>query len=232
MNPKNLIFHQLFDSVSSTFTYLLADSQSREALIIDPVLECLDRDYKLIQELDLGLKYILETHIHADHITSASLLKSKTNAQIALSKNAHADGADIELEDGAILKFGAYDLECLATPGHTSTCMSFLLLNMVFTGDSLMIRANGRTDFQSGSAQTQYQSIMKLYELPDDCIVYPGHDYKGMTSSRIGDEKKLNPRISVTRKIEDFVQIMNDLKLAKPAKIDIAVPANLKCGKI
>lgn len=230
---KKMLFQQLFESESSTFTYLLADPESREAVIIDPVLETVNRDLQLIRELDLKLLYILETHVHADHITGAGKIAEATGAQICVSEAAHAQGSHRALKDGDEIHFGQCHLTALATPGHTNSCMCFKMNDRVFTGDTLMIRANGRTDFQEGSAQKLYESVRsKLFTLPDDTLVYPAHDYKGFTSSSIGAEKKHNVRLSQQRSLEDFVQIMADLKLAPPKKIDVAVPANLKCGRI
>lgn len=230
---KKILFQQLFESESSTFTYLLADPETREAVIIDPVLETVNRDLQLIRELDLKLLYILETHVHADHITGAGKIAEATGAQICVSEAAHAQGSHRALKDGDEIHFGQCHLTALATPGHTNSCMCFKMNDRVFTGDTLMIRANGRTDFQEGSAQKLYESVRsKLFTLPDDTLVYPAHDYKGFTSSSIGAEKKHNTRLSQQRSLEDFVQIMADLKLAPPKKIDVAVPANLKCGRI
>jgi glyoxylase-like metal-dependent hydrolase (beta-lactamase superfamily II) len=230
---KKMLFQQLFESESSTFTYLLADPETRDAVMIDPVLETVNRDLQLIRELDLKLLFILETHVHADHITGAGKIAEATGAQICVSEAAHAQGSHRALKDGDEIHFGQFHLTALATPGHTNSCMSFKMNDRVFTGDTLMIRANGRTDFQEGSAQKLYESVRtKLFTLPDDTLVYPAHDYKGFTSSSIGAEKKHNVRLSQQRSLEDFVQIMADLKLAPPKKIDVAVPANLKCGRI
>ncbi len=229
---KSLLFQQLFEPVSSTYTYLLADQETREAIIIDPVLETVERDLQLIKDLKLKLIYILETHVHADHITGAGKISDTTGAQICLSANAHANGAQLSLQDGQIIQFGQHQIKTIATPGHTNGCMSYHIGNRIFTGDTLMIRANGRTDFQEGSAENLFHSVRsKLFTLPDDTLVYPAHDYKGFTSSTIGDEKNLNPRLNLNLSLEDFVKIMADLKLAYPKKIDVAVPANLNCGR-
>lgn len=230
---KNFLFQQLFESESSTYTYLLADSQTREAVIIDPVLETVNRDLQLIRELNLKLLYVIETHVHADHITGASKIADATGARIALSASAQVQGNHISLNDGDVLQFGEHKITALSTPGHTNSCMSLLMKDRVFTGDTLMIRANGRTDFQEGSASRLYSSVHeKLFTLPDETLVYPAHDYKGFTSSSIGIEKKYNSRLNEKRSLEDFVQIMADLKLSPPKKLDVAVPANLKLGRI
>ncbi|MBX2988327.1 MAG: MBL fold metallo-hydrolase [Bdellovibrionaceae bacterium] len=230
---KNLLFQQLFESESSTFTYLLADATTREAVIIDPVLETVSRDLKLIGELDLKLLFVLETHVHADHITSARQIADATGARIALSAEAPIEEPHRALRDGDVIEFGEFRLKALATPGHTNSCMCFLLPDRVFTGDTLLIRANGRTDFQEGSAQKLYESVHRqLFTLPDDTLVYPAHDYKGFTSSSIGMEKKFNARLNERRSLEDFVEIMKNLNLPRPKKIDLAVPANLKLGRL
>jgi sulfur dioxygenase len=230
---KQLIFQQLFESESSTFTYLLADSETLESVIIDPVLETVSRDLQLIQELELKVRFILETHVHADHITGAGKIADATGAQIALSEAAHVQGSNRVLKDGDVIQFGGFELKALATPGHTNSCMCFSMKDRVFTGDTLMIRANGRTDFQEGSAERLYDSVRKkLFTLPDETLVYPAHDYKGFTSTTIGAEKKHNVRLSQQRSLDEFVNIMANLKLSPPKKIEIAVPANLKCGRI
>ncbi|MES3037635.1 MAG: MBL fold metallo-hydrolase [Bdellovibrionota bacterium] len=230
---KNFTFHQLFERESSTYTYLLADADSLEAVIIDPVLETSARDLQLIQELGLKLLYILETHIHADHITGAAKLSDATGAQIAVSGHAQATGANLFLKDGDVIPFGRHRLKALSTPGHTDSCMCFYMEDRVFTGDALMIRGTGRTDFQQGCAPTLFKSVTsKLFTLPEDTLVYPGHDYKGFTSSTIGSEKRFNCRLGHNHSMEDFIKIMSELKLDQPKKIDVAVPANLKCGRV
>lgn len=230
---KNFIFQQLFESESSTYTYLLADAETKEAVIIDPVLETVSRDLKLIKELGLKLLYVLETHIHADHITGAGALSDATGAKVALSLEAPVECAHIRLKDGDQIHFGSHTLTAISTPGHTITCLSYLMKDRVFTGDALLIRSNGRTDFQHGSALKLYQSVKtKLFVLPKDTLVYPAHDYKGFTSSTIRAEIECNSRLGNERTSEEFVKIMSELNMPYPKKIDIAVPANLKCGRI
>lgn len=228
-----MIFHQLFEKESSSYTYLLADPITCEAIIIDPVLETVERDLKLIQELDLNLLYILETHIHADHITGSSELKKHTGAKSAVSKKAGVCCADLELEENYEIKFGRYTLKILETPGHTDESLSFVCEKMIFTGDSLMIRGTGRTDFQNGSSEVLYESIhKKIFSLPDNTKIYPAHDYKGLSFSTVLCEKEFNTRVGAGKTKEEFIAIMNDLKLADPKKIYEAIPANLACGNV
>lgn len=230
---KNFIFHQLFDSESSTFTYLIGDPVSKEALIIDPVLEKFERDLSLIRELNLSLKFILETHLHADHITGAGKLSEETGAVLAISKHAGLRVLHIPLEDRQTLKIGSLEITALYTPGHTDSCMCYHFSHLLFSGDTVLIRGNGRTDFQSGSPEKLFESIKnKLYLLPDETIVYPAHDYKGFTATTIGLEKKHNRRIAEGQTLEAFAQIMSELKLDEPKKINTAVPANLLGGRI
>lgn len=230
---KNLIFQQLFDSASWTYTYLLADSASKEAVLIDTVIENVDRDLKLIDELGLNLKYVLETHIHADHVTGSGKIRSARNIKSAVPKNANVDCADIYLAEGDQIEFGPYVIQVLETPGHTAASISFVCEDMVFSGDALLIRGTGRTDFQSGSPADLYDSITKkLFTLPRDTKLYPAHDYAGLTSSTIEAEMNHNPRAGGGRTKDDFIKIMNDLKLAYPKKIDEALPANQACGSI
>ncbi|MDQ6988830.1 MAG: MBL fold metallo-hydrolase [Mariprofundaceae bacterium] len=224
-----MIFRQLFDHDTWTYTYLLADEKSKEAVLIDPVLEKTDRDLQLLEELGLTLKYALDTHVHADHITANGQLRERTGCQTAVSAKNEVDCIDLHLKDGDSLTFGALKLDVLETPGHTGGCLSFVCEDKVFTGDALMIRACGRTDFQQGDAATLYHSItQKLFQLGDDKQVYPGHDYKGMSSSTIAEEKEHNPRIRLGR--EGFIDFMEHLDLANPKKIHEAVPANMDCG--
>lgn len=228
---KSMTFHQIYESETSTYTYLLADPETQEAVLIDPVLEKVERDLALVQEYGYHLKYVLDTHIHADHITGAGEIRKRTGAKSVVSEKAHVDCVDIKIKDGQELKFGRYTLTALETPGHTDSCMSYYIDGKVFTGDALLIRGTGRTDFQQGSSAKLYESITgKLFTLPEDTVVYPGHDYRGQTTSSIEMEKKHNPRIGGGKTKEQFVQIMSELKLAQPKKIHEAVPANLSCG--
>ena len=229
-----MIFRQLFDAQSSTYTYLLADSATREAVIIDPVFEHARRDAALVEELGLKLLCTLETHVHADHVTGASLLKKQLGSIIALSKESGAEGADRYLADGGRVAFGKHVLEARATPGHTGACMSYVLddESMAFTGDALLIRGCGRTDFQSGDAKQLFRSVReRLFSLPDECLLYPAHDYRGLTASSVGEEKMYNPRLAETIGESDFIGYMTHLGLAHPKQMDVAVPANLRCGK-
>lgn len=229
---KEISFHQLFEPESSTYTYIIADKKTGEAAIIDPVLETVDRDVKLIEELGLKPIYVLDTHIHADHITGAGELKKRLNIKTAVSAQAEVACVDIPLHDGQELMLGEKSIRVIATPGHTNTCLSFAFAGMVFTGDALLIRGCGRTDFQQGNAEELYHSVHdKLFKLPDDTIVYPGHDYRGLTSSTIGVEKRHNARLSEKTSLADFKKIMSELNLANPKKIHEAVPANLACGR-
>ena len=226
-----LIFRQLFEHDSSTYTYLLADPETLEGIIIDPVIETLERDLKMIRELGIRLKYTVDTHVHADHITAANKIKEYTQAQTAIGKHTGVEHADIYLADGEPLKMGGLELTTLYTPGHTKGCSSYLISGNVFTGDALFVRGCGRTDFQDGSSKKLYQSVHeKLFKLPDDTFVYPAHDYRGNTVSTIGEEKKFNPRLGDKISEDEFIKIMGALKLANPKKIMEAVPANLLCG--
>jgi sulfur dioxygenase len=228
---KDLLFFQLFEKESSTYTYLLADSATKEAVIIDPVLETLERDLLLIEELGLKLSYILETHVHADHITSAGEIRRKTGAKIAVNSAYGLTCADRGLTDGDTISFGRHQLKVIHTPGHTKGCTSYHLGDRVFTGDALLVRGCGRTDFQGGSSETLFHSVReKLFTLPDETEVYPAHDYKGFTKTTIGAEKKFNPRLNLSLGQTEFLTIMANLKLQYPKKIDEAVPANLLCG--
>jgi sulfur dioxygenase len=227
-----VIFRQLFDKETSTYTYLLADAQLGEALLIDPVYENVDRDQKLLGELGLTLKYVLDTHAHADHVTGAGALRERTGAKTGIAATAGVKCADLNLKEGDRISLGQLSLRVLATPGHTAACLSFYDGERVFTGDSLCIRSAGRCDFQGGSSAVLFESIQeKLYRLPDDTLVYPGHDYQGFTVSSIAEEKKFNRRIRATTSVAEFSATMHALKLDPPKRIHVALPANLECGK-
>lgn len=229
-------FRQLFEPVTSTYTYLLADIDTKEAVLIDPVDTTVDRDIAVLEDLDLKLKYALNTHVHADHITGTGLLKKRLHGvQSVLSDYTGGAKSDVQMKHLDKVSFGKFELEGRHTPGHTAGCMSYLLRDLnkepyaVFTGDCLLIRGCGRTDFQQGDSTQMYFSVHKqLFTLPDDTIVYPAHDYKGRTASTIGEEKKFNPR--VTKSHDDFVTLMANLNLPRPRFIDQALPANMKCG--
>jgi sulfur dioxygenase len=231
----NLVFRQLQDPRSATYTYLLADPDTQDAVIIDPVFEQARRDSALVRELGLRLLYTIDTHVHADHVTGAWTLKQLTGSRIALAKRAGANGVDLALEHGDEIRFGARRLEARATPGHTNGCMTYVLddQSMAFTGDALLIRGAGRTDFQQGDAHALYRSIVEqIFTLPDSCLLYPAHDYRGLTVTSVGEEKQFNPRIGGQRSEGDFVGYMQNLGLPHPKQIDVAVPANLECGRI
>jgi glyoxylase-like metal-dependent hydrolase (beta-lactamase superfamily II)/rhodanese-related sulfurtransferase len=228
---KNLIFQQLFEANSSTYTYLLADAHTKESILIDSVLETVDRDLKLIEELGLNLKYVLDTHVHADHVTGAGEIRNRVGAKTAVAKKANVPCVDLQLAEGDEVKFGEFTLKALETPGHTDSSLSFYIENMIFSGDALLIRGCGRTDFQGGSAEKLYESVTgKLFKLPPNTIVYPAHDYQGFTSSTIESEMAHNPRLGKNKSKEQFVEIMANLNLAYPKMIDIALPANQTCG--
>jgi glyoxylase-like metal-dependent hydrolase (beta-lactamase superfamily II)/rhodanese-related sulfurtransferase len=227
-----MIFRQLFDSETSTYTYLIADEDSREAVLIDPVRDQLERDTQLIEELGLRLTYTLDTHVHADHVTASGALRNRLGSKSVLSHKAGTGCADVMVAEGDKIPIGSHELVVLETPGHTDGCLSYYEPHSarVFTGDALLIRGSGRTDFQQGDPEKLFRSITnKLFELPDATLVYPGHDYKGRTVSSIGEEKSFNPRLAGKTQRE-FVEIMNGLQLAAPKHIAEAVPANLACG--
>lgn len=228
-----MLFRQLFDLESSTYTYLLADEETREAVLIDPVIEQIDRDLGLLEELELRLIYVLDTHVHADHVTGAGAIRERTGAKNVLSERAGAGCADVYVKDGDRVRFGRYELEVRETPGHTNGCLTYVLgdHSMAFTGDAILIRGSGRTDFQQGSPESLYRSVHeKIYSLPDPCLLYPAHDYKGRTVTSVREEKKHNPRLKESRSEAEFKGIMAKLQLPYPKKIDIALPANLHCG--
>jgi sulfur dioxygenase len=231
----SLIFKQLFERESCTFTYLLADSETKEAAIIDAVDIMIERDTSLIKELDLDLKFIIETHIHADHITSACPLKKyHPEAKIVMGmENIDAEAcSDIMASEGHILPIGNYEITAIETPGHTIGCMSYRVENKILTGDALFIRSTGRCDFQGGSAIALYESIQKLFKLPDTTEVYPAHDYNGLSVSTIGEEKKFNSMIRESFDQKTFIKNVKNLKLSMPKKIKVSVPANQSCGLI
>ena len=229
-----MLFRQLIDGPTSTLTYLLADSQSREAVLIDSVFEQHLRDLALIRELDLKLLYTLETHTHADHVTGAWLMKQATGSRIAVSKSSGAEGADLYLSHGNEVSFGACALSIRETPGHTDGCVSYVLgdESMAFTGDALLIRGAGRTDFQQGDPKRLFMSVREqIFSLPPDCLLYPGHDYSGRTVTSVAEERKHNPRLGDEVRAVDFVAYMNNLGLPHPTRMAEAVPANLRCGR-
>lgn len=226
-----MILRQLFDRESSTYTYLIADPVSREALLVDPVLEQIERDLTLIAELGLELRAVLETHVHADHVTAAGELRERTGARTYAS-GAGAPCIDQQLQGGDVVRVGDIAVTALATPGHTDDSLSFRVGPYVLTGDALLIRGCGRTDFQNGDAGTLWDSITGvLFSLPDDTIVLPAHDYRGFTTSTIGEEKRVNPRVA-GRDRAAFVELMGALDLPRPRMLDVAVPANRACGVV
>jgi glyoxylase-like metal-dependent hydrolase (beta-lactamase superfamily II)/rhodanese-related sulfurtransferase len=230
-----MIFRQLFDPQSSTYSYLLGDARSGETVLIDPVFEQVRRDRALIAELRLTLCYTLETHVHADHVTGAWLLKQSLGSRIALCAVSGAAGADLALAHGDRVQFGTRYLEARETPGHTNGCMTYVLddESMAFTGDTLLIRGCGRTDFQQGSARNLYRSVhSQIFTLPPSCLLYPGHDYRGLTVTSVDEERRLNPRLGSGIGEADFTGYMNNLGLPHPKQIDVAVPANLQCGHL
>ncbi len=225
-----MIFRQLFDSVSGTYSYLLASRRGGEALIIDPVLEKVDRYLQLVKELDLKLVKAVDTHIHADHVTGLGALRDRTHCITVMGEQARVDVVSMRVTEGDKLTIEGVALDVLYTPGHTDDSYSFLMQDRIFTGDTLLIRGTGRTDFQNGSARAQYESLFgKLLKLPDDTLVYPAHDYKGDTVSTIGEEKAFNPRLQV-KSVDEYVDVMSKLNLPNPKMMDVAVPANMRQG--
>ena len=225
-----MIFKQLFDNKSSTYTYLVSSGEGREALIIDPVIENVKEYINLLKELNLKLVKVIDTHIHADHITGASKLKDITKCSTIMGEHSPAEAVEIKVKDEEIIKLDKLKIKALYTPGHTSDSFSFLMDNYLFSGDTLLINGTGRTDFQNGSSTDAYNSIFnRLLKLPDETLLYPAHDYKGETVSTIGKEKKFNPRLQVNS-VEEYIDIMNNLNLKKPAAIDHNVASNLKLG--
>ncbi len=228
-----MLFRQLFDPETSTYTYLLADEDTREAVLIDPVLEQVERDLTLVRELDLSLRWALDTHVHADHVTALGTLRDRTGCKTVLSERAGSGYPDVLVKEGDRIPFGRRWLEVVETTGHTDGCVSYVLddWSRVFTGDALLIRGCGRTDFQQGDARALYRNVTgKLFTLPASTLVYPGHDYKGRTVSSVAEEVAHNPRLGGGKTEEEFVDIMANLQLAYPKKIDVALPANLHCG--
>ena len=229
-----LLFRQLFEPQSSTYTYLLADPESREAVLIDPVYDEAPRDASLLRELDLKLLFTLETHVHADHVTGAWNLKQRLGSRIAVAAASSAEGADLYLKDRDRVKFGRRYLQARATPGHTGGCLTYVLddESMAFTGDCLLIRGCGRTDFQEGDPRAMYRAVhAQIFSLPESCLLFPAHDYRGLTVSSVGEEKRFNPRLGCELSEDDFVGYMITLGLPHPKQMDIAVPANLHCGR-
>lgn len=225
-----MLSRQLFDAETSTYTYLVADEASRQAVLIDPVRENLSRDVELVRELDLELTHVLETHVHADHVTSAGQLREALGAATVASPLG-APCVSKRLRHGEVLNVGALAIQALATPGHTKDSLSYLIGDDVFTGDALLVRGTGRTDFQGGDPGELYDSITKvLFALPDATRVWPGHDYRGHTQSTIGEERRWNPRLAGKTR-EQFIELMNALELAPPRRLHEAVPANLACGR-
>lgn len=225
------IFRQLFEPVSCTYTYLLADKITREAVIIDPVLEKVERDLKQVQQLDLNLKYAINTHVHADHVTGTGKLKQHFKGCCSVLSGESGGAADIHLQHADILQFGKFSLEFRSTPGHTDGCMSILWkeAGAIFTGDAVLIRKCGRTDFQQGDAGKLYDVVHEhIFSLPPDTLIYPGHDYDGLTVSTVGEEIQFNTRLNKSR--GEFVETMNNLNLPLPKQIDRSLPANLNCG--
>jgi sulfur dioxygenase len=227
-----MIFRQLFDKDTSTYTYLIADEKTKEAALIDSVREQVDRDVKVLEDLGLTLKYAIETHVHADHVTGAgSLRQVLPSTKVVVHAASEAECADVLINDGDVLKVGDIEIKALYTPGHTNTCTSYQVGDMLFTGDTLLIGGCGRTDFQAGNAGQLYDSIQdKLFSQPDSAKVYPGHDYNGLTMSTIGEEKANNPRLGNNKPKADFVTLMDGLKLDMPKRIKESVPGNMKCG--
>jgi sulfur dioxygenase len=227
-----MLFHQLFDKNSSTYTYLIASSKGREALIIDPVLDNIEQYIKLLNELDLKLVKVIDTHIHADHITAASKLKNKTNCTTIMGEHTPSDAVEIKVKDNEIIYVDKLEIKVIYTPGHTKDSYSFLMNDYLFSGDTLLINGTGRTDFQGGNSEDSYNSIFnRLLKLPEETLLYPAHDYNGQTVSSIGKEKKFNPRLQVGS-VSEYTDIMNNLNLSKPKLMDINVASNIKLGAI
>lgn len=227
-----MIFRQLFDQVSCTYTYLIAERATGEAVLVDPVITNVPQYLQLISELELGLVLAVDTHIHADHVTGLGALRDETLCAIAMGEHSKAECVNYKVRDGEQLAVGNINLDVIYTPGHTDDSYSFLVQGHLLTGDTLLIRGTGRTDFQNGDPAMQYDSLFnKLLKLPDETIVYPAHDYNGMTISTIGEEKRYNPRLQVSS-MQEYVDLMNGLELEDPKLMEIAVPSNLACGLV
>ncbi|MDA9606396.1 MBL fold metallo-hydrolase [Candidatus Pelagibacter sp.] len=227
-----MLFHQLFDKNSSTYTYLIASAKGREALIIDPVLENIEQYIKILNELDLKLVKVIDTHIHADHITAASKLKNATNCTTIMGEHTPSDTVEIKVKDDEIIYVDKLEIKVIYTPGHTKDSYSFLMNDYLFSGDTLLINGTGRTDFQGGNSKDSYNSIFnKLLKLPEETLLYPAHDYNNQKVSTIGKEKKFNPRLQVNS-VNEYLDIMNNLNLSKPKLMDINVASNIKLGAI
>ena len=225
-----MIFKQVFDKKSSTYTYIIASAKGREALIIDPVLENVEDYIKILNQLNLKLVKVIDTHIHADHVTGAGKLRDKTKCVTIMGEHTPTDAVEVKVKDDEIIKLDKLNFRAIYTPGHTSDSFCFLMDKYLFSGDTLLINGTGRTDFQNGSSKDAYNSIFnRLLKLPDDTLLYPAHDYKGETVSTIGKEKKSNPRLQVSN-VDEYIEIMNNLELKKPEKIDYNVASNLKLG--
>jgi len=225
-----MIFKQVFDDKSSTYTYLIASEKGHEAIIIDPVLENVEKYIELLKEFDLQLVKVIDTHIHADHITGASKLKETTNCAIIMGENTPSELVELKVKDDEIIKIDKMEIKAIYTPGHTSDSYSFLMNNCLFSGDTLLINGTGRTDFQNGSSNDAYDSIFnRLLKLPEETLLYPGHDYNGKKVSSLKKEKEFNPRLQV-KNVNEYIDIMNNLNLSKPKLIDINVSRNIKLG--
>ena len=225
-----MIFKQVFDKKSSTYTYIIASSEGREALIIDPVLDNVEDYIKILNQLNLKLVKVIDTHIHADHVTGAGKLRDKTKCVTIMGEHTPTDAVELKVKDDEIIKLDKLNFRAIYTPGHTSDSFCFLMDKYLFSGDTLLINGTGRTDFQNGNSTDAYNSIFnRLLKLPEDTLLYPAHDYKGETVSTIGKEKRSNPRLQV-RNVDEYIEIMNNLNLRKPEKIDYNVSSNLKLG--
>lgn len=225
-----MLMRQLFERESSTYSYLVASRPGGEALLIDPVRSEVDKYLQLIEELDLRLVFAMDTHVHADHVTGLGVLRDRTSCVTIMGAQSKAECVSRKVSDGELIRLDGVELRALHTPGHTDDSYSFVMSDRVFTGDTLLIRGTGRTDFQNGDSHAQYQSLFqKLLTLPDETLVYPGHDYKGWTVSTIGEERAHNPRLQI-RSEREYVELMRALRLPNPAQMDVAVPANLACG--